>query len=443
MLRHFKHTRTLVIVIISLIALRIAILPFSPPGFFLDEAASGAHIVAMLAHWTNAHGELWPFFSASLGGGYTTPIYLYPLTAWAALFGTSEFALRLFSQITTIGAVLLLGRSLHLWLDKKTAYAAVIAGLALPWGWLQGSLAWDPALIPLIISLAFYGFTIAWFASSVRQRVIGHILLPTSLIALAYLYPPCRVTAPLLFAGAYFLLYRYKHVSLRNIAVIGLYSALLALPLLFFILQPEALARSREVSVFHGTPLLLGIGHVIINIALMINPIFLFAFGDPNLRHATGPQGMLGIAALLPLMALAWYAIKKHKKPLVKVLARKEKQQRLLVIIALAGIAASILGSALTNEGQPHSLRASAAWLFVVVLLAIGWNVLWQSHRRWLKITAITLFTVGTLGYAADLAFFYPIRAAESFDASARAQIQQDQSPAGYPGLSLDYYRTK
>lgn len=445
MLRHpsLSHTRIFIIVIAILITLRIAILPFSPPGFFLDEAASGAHTIAMLTHWTNAHGEMWPLFSASLGGGYTTPIYLYPLTAWTVLFGTGEFALRLFSQITTIGAILLLGWSLRLWLEKKTAYIAVVTGLALPWGWLQGSLAWDPALIPLVVSLAFYGFSLIWFASSARQKVIGHILLPTSLIALAYLYPPCRVTAPLLFASAYFLLYRYKHVSIRSIAIMGLYSALLALPLLFFILQPEALARSREVSVFHNTPLLLGIGHVITNIALMINPVFLFIFGDPNLRHATGPQGMLGIAALLPLAVLARYAIKKHKKLPVKMPTQGDKQQRLLIIIALAGIGASILGSALTNEGQPHSLRASAAWLFVVVLLAIGWSMLWQSRQCWLKIMAIVLFVIGTLGYVADLAFFYPTRAAESFDASARTQIQDGQSPAGYPELSLDYYRTK
>lgn len=442
MLRHLTHTRTLIITIVVLIALRISILPLSPPGFFLDEAASGAHVVAMLSHWTNAHGESWPLFSASLGGGYTTPIYLYPLTLWAALFGTSEFTLRLFSQVTTIAAVLLLGWSLRLWLGKKTAYAATIIGLVLPWGWLQGSLAWDPALIPLIISLAFYGFSLIWFASTPRRKIIGHILLPTSLIALAYLYPPCRVTAPLLFGGAYFLLYRRKLVSLRGLIITTLYSALLALPLLLFILQPEALARSREVSVFHDTPLLLAVGHVVTNVILMINPVFLFIFGDPNLRHATGSQGMLGVAALLPFMAAVWYAFKKQTHPASKP-HQTDVNQKLLIVIALFGIGASILGSALTNEGQPHSLRASAAWLFIIIFLTIGWSLLWQSHRRWLKTSAVLVFAIGTLAYAADLAFLYPARAAESFDASARAQIQQGQLPAGYPELSLDYYRTK
>lgn len=443
MLHYLTRTRTLVVVIITLIILRIITLPLSPPGFFLDEAASGAHVIAMLANWTNAHGEFWPLFSSSLGGGYTTPIYLYPVTLWAALFGTSELALRLFSQVATIGAVLLLGWSLRLWLDKKAAYAAVIIGLALPWGWLQGSLAWDPALIPLVMSLSFYAFSLIWFALSYRYKIIGHVLLPTSLVALAYLYPPCRVTAPLLYVGAYYLLYRYAHISLRHLLIVGAYSALIALPLLVFILQPEALARSREVSVFHDTPLLFGIGHVIANIFLMINPVFLFIFGDPNLRHATGYQGMLGVAAVLPLAVLAWHSIGIFKHASTKSLSKSQSRQKILIVIAAAGVIAGILGSALTNEGQPHSLRASAAWLFIVILLAVGSTMIWRSRRRWLKISAVAIFTIGTSAYAVDLTLFYPSRAAESFDASVRAEIQQGQSPAGYPDLSLEYYRSK
>lgn len=443
MLRHITYARLLIAVIIGLIGLRIFILPLSPPGFFLDEAATGAHVIAMLENGTNAHGEQWPLFSASLGGGYTTPIYLYPLAAWAALFGTSEFALRLFSQIATIGALLLLGWSLRLWLGKKTALVATIVGLALPWGWLQGSLAWDPALIPLVVSLAFYGFSLAWLGSSPKKQLAGLILLPTSLIALAYLYPPCRVTAPLLFAGAYFILYKRQLIALRGLLLTGLGSFLLALPLLFFMLQPESLARSREVSVFHDASIFVGFGHIIVNIGLMINPVFLFIFGDPNLRHATGPQGMLGIAAILPLAVLARYVFKKRSSLLGKLSSLLNDKRKLLAIIAVFGVAASILGSALTNEGQPHSLRASAAWVFIVILITLGWTILWRSRHAWLKITAMTLFIIGTIGYIADLALFYPARAADSFDSSIRSQIHQGQTPAGYPNLSLEYYHNK
>jgi uncharacterized membrane protein YedE/YeeE len=151
---------------------------------------------------------------------------------------------------------------------------------------------------------------------------------------------------------------------------------------------------------------------------------------------------MLGVAALLPFMAAVWYAFKKQTHPASKP-HQTDVNQKLLIVIALFGIGASILGSALTNEGQPHSLRASAAWLFIIIFLTIGWSVLWQSHRRWMKTSAVLVFVIGALAYAVDLAFLYPARAAESFDASARAQIQQGQLPAGYPELSLDYYRTK
>src|SRR5680860_979184 len=81
-----KISTGLVIVIFMLVLMRVFILPLSPPGFYIDEAASGAHVVAMVTNYTNAHGQAWPLFSQSLGGGFTTPIYLYPLSIWAVSY---------------------------------------------------------------------------------------------------------------------------------------------------------------------------------------------------------------------------------------------------------------------------------------------------------------------------------------------------------------------
>jgi 4-amino-4-deoxy-L-arabinose transferase-like glycosyltransferase len=425
-----------IIMIVALVGTRLAMMPFTPPGFFLDEAASGAHAVAMLHHGTNAHGVSWPLFSESLGGGYTTPIYLYPLTVWAAIFGTSELALRYFSQIATIIALCIIAFCIRLWIGKREALIAMVAGLALPWGWLQGSLAWDPALVPLFVSFALLAFSLLLYSHSQRVRTAMLFLLPLSLIALAYLYPPMRITAPLLFIGAYVMLYRRKIIEIRGIVVTCLVSAIVALPLAQFMFQPEALERSQALSVFHDASIIEGLGHAGLNLLLLLNPLFLFIAGDPNLRHSTGYEGMLGFAALVPLVALVIVAIRKPKL--------LDKQTRLLIWIGLFGIMTSLLGSALTNEGQPHSLRATAVWVFTLLLITVGWKVILSSWTtEYIKTVSVLIFILATTAYAIDFGVNYPKRSAGSFDTVQRQAIFDGEPTPDYPGLAIQYYKTR
>lgn len=81
-------------------------------------------------------------------------------------------------------------------------------------------------------------------------------------------------------------------------------------------LQPEALERSRQLSILYNTSVGEAILRGILNFSSMLSPQFLFITGDSNLRHATGIQGMLGLAALPPLIALAVAAIRFLKNDL-------------------------------------------------------------------------------------------------------------------------------
>ena len=431
--------RPLLSLVVVLIILRGLLLPISPPGFYVDEAASGAHVVAMLHHNTDAHGHAWPLFTASLGGGYTTPVYLYPLVAWAALFGTSELALRAFSMFVTILACLSIGAAVRTWLGStRQGLIAMAVSLALPWGWLQGSLAWDPAMVPLFVGLSFWALGASLYSLSPKVRLASHIALPLSLIALAYVYPPCRVTAPLLMAGAYTLLFARKKITWQQLAITGVASLIAVIPLALFMLQPDALARSRELSVFHAG-ILNGVGQLVINFAMLLNPLFLFVTGDPNLRHATSVQGMLGLAAILPLGGLVWYVATNRQQ--WKDRLTHPSPATLLGLVAIFGIAASLLGSALTAEGQPHSLRASAAWPYFVLLIVLGWGVLLRQQQR-IRTTALVLAGCSLALYVVDLGLLYPARAATSFDMTTHQAIINGQ-PADYPALALQYYRQR
>ena len=409
-----KVSTSLIIAILLLILMRVFILPLSPPGFFKDEAASQAHVVTMVANHTNTAGQSWPLFSQSLGGGFTTPVYLYPLSAWALIFGSSDISLRAFSQFVTVIAILFVALGMRLWLGRRSGLIALVVGLALPWNWLQGSIAWDPVMTPLMASIAFFGFSLLMTRTTHKPRLIGMFLLPTSLVLMAYSYPPYWVSAPILYLAAYLTLYFKKHISIKSIILSCIAAAVLAIPLLLFILQPGTLDRTSNIGVFSNTTIFGGIGLFIKNILLLINPIFLFIYGDSNNRHSVGIQGMLGIAALIPIIVLAWSVIKKYFQNKSTLF---EKNELTLLAIGICGFIISLIGSALTNEGQPHSLRSCGAWPFAIILITIGWNLILRQQKLWLKRTALTLFIIATLAYAIDLAYFFPSRSANDFDA--------------------------
>lgn len=178
------------------------------------------------------------------------------------------------------------------------------------------------------------------------------------------------------------------------------------------------------------------------NFIAMLNPIFLFITGDANLRHATGQQGMLGLATLPPLLTLLYIGI-------CRLLAYRDTRDLAitptisLLSLACVGIILSILGSALTAEGQPHSLRATAAWPFFVILITIGWIKLLALPQVWLRRSALVIALLATSWYLIDFAFYYPDRSAAAFDVPARQAITSHSPDNNYPALAKYYYEHK
>lgn len=414
MLVRVKKYRYFLIVIAVIVIVRCLVLSVSPPGFYMDEGASQANVSSFIDRQTSADGQPWPLFASNGGGGYTTPTYLYPLATWSAIFGDGRLAIRAFSEFVTILAVAVLTIALRYWLGTTLALIGAIIGLALPWGWLQGSVAWDPVLVPLFVTTGFLSFTVLLFDKRPRIKRASLVTLPISLLALAYVYPPCRVTAPLLFFGAYILLHSKAKITSRQITISCLGSTIIAVPLLLFMVG--SLYRTQELMVFHDTSILSGLRQLIVNFGGLLNPVFLFIQGDHNLRHSTGQQGMLGLAAILPIACLIIFIVGRRTTLSLKSIMTRPKQ--LLVLVTVLAITAGLLGSALTNEGQPHSLRATAAWPFFVILITLGWSIIKDARSRWLAYVASAVLIAGTASYVVDLAVYYPARAASAFDAT-------------------------
>lgn len=390
--------------IIMLVILHFVSLHWAPPALYTDELATANNVAQELTQFD------WPFYIYNGGGGYTTPTYLYPLLVWSVLFGIDEFSLRAFSVVLTITATFLIGLTMRLVMHKTAMYAAWFVGLTIPWAWLQGSLVWDPAMVPLWSSLALFFFVLSTHTDKYRRYAIYGTGL--ALILMAYTYPPARLVGPLLLLAATIYWRRRQiatWITLRP--AIALWT-IASLPLLIFMLTPTALWRTAELSVFNEYGVFGGLWMFVLNTLGLINPIFLFITGDPNLRHSTGFQGMLGWASLIAI-AIGGYAGWRHRQSIAQPV-------RLLLITSCVGVLASIFGSALTGEGQPHSLRASSAWPFFVVLVTLAWLAIWHHYKRW-ALTYVCLALVATTLYVNDLIAYYPARSYDAFSGTQRA----------------------
>jgi hypothetical protein len=190
-----------------------------------------------------------------------------------------------------------------------------------------------------------------------------------------------------------------KIYSLKQLYGTLAVSCLLASPAIVSILTwPVTLERSREISILAISDFAIQAKIVFENFSKLLSPDFLFANGDLNRRHATGVAGMIGLGAIVPIISTVIFAIKKAFS----------KTELSLILLSLFGIFLSLLGSALTVESPPHSLRANCAWIFFAVLIFLGLNKLFQHRKSNLaKIVLAAAIIILVLSFAYYLRNFF------------------------------------
>lgn len=98
----FKNTRFVLILILLLAALlRLPFLGLLPAGITIDEAGQGYSAYSILRTGSDEWGDFLPINPRGFGD-YKPPVFMYLLVPSVALFGLSEFALRLPSALAGI-----------------------------------------------------------------------------------------------------------------------------------------------------------------------------------------------------------------------------------------------------------------------------------------------------------------------------------------------------
>lgn len=397
----------------------------SPPGFFMDEAYIGAHVLCLAHTGHDADGRAWPLFSPSGGGGYASPTHLYPAALWVRCFGGSIVALRAYAAATmslALVGLFFLARTL---MGLRGAVYALLAASLSPFFFQFSRMAFDdPAAFLLGLTWGMYFF--------VRSpRWIDSLLAALFLSLSAYAYPSGRIILPLVFGLLLWLKWKRRELRAANIGIFLAAVGLLCIPVAIQTLRGGLMARYDAVGLFspqyrqaqhlEGSRVWLAFFK---NYLLHFGPGYLFLHGDANLRHNPAFSGELSwfdIAALL--LGLIYLVAGRGK-------SWKEFRLNPVAVFCVAGFVIGVLPAALTWEGVPHSLRSAASWVFVA--LFTGWLVS-TIEPRWQwpapALTAVAAaFAVGFLYYYFAV---YPTEAEPYFqslvkDAAEYAQATGD-----------------
>ena len=261
----------LVAVVLVAAAIRLPALDRVPAGFWCDEAVNGYDAWSIAQTGRDHHGAWMPLFARGLGD-YNESLYRFLAVPSVALLGLDEVSTRLPAALAGIAGVLALYLLAHALFGVRTA---VLAGLLLamsPWHVQFSRLGFRAILLPGLFTLGL------WLFHRGRLRLAGAVL-GLSL----YTYSAARVFVPL-FAVGLVVIYHRTLWQQRRAALLGGAAFLVALGLLLpFWLSAAGMARAD--SLLAGGP-----GAFVRSYLGYFDPRFLFAHGDPNLRH--GPSGV-------------------------------------------------------------------------------------------------------------------------------------------------------
>jgi len=390
-------------------AVRVWGLDQIPPGLFCDEAANGYNAFSLWHSGRDEEGAFLPLYVWSFGISYKNPVFIYSAIPVVALFGLSEFTIRLTAALWGV-----LGVASILWLGTAMLgrRGGLWSGLLLaisPWHVHFSRVAFE-----LIAVLPLFAGGLACFLRGVRGAPRSLVAAGVLFAASLYAYAPAKMFVPLFLAGAALLYARALIAAGRWTLAAATAAVVTGLPVLVF----DLTHRHRTGQYFSETtilrpeaPLLENLQVVAANWRTFFTTDFLFRHGDPLLRHSVPEVGQIYFAmAPLILIGVLW-----------SLRLRRPEGKLLLWWAALFPLAPSLM-----NE-VPSASRGFFGAAVMCLLAAAGATAAQRTltgagrsgWRTWVHDIALCVFAALLLfetgRYAHRYVTVYPAAAADSF----------------------------
>ena len=322
--------------------------------------------------------------------------------------GPTVVALRIPAVLAGVVAVVGIGWMTRETLQSPTAglVAAVVAAVSY-WPLNFSRIAFSAALLPAVISLAVAALMVA-----LRRRSHVWAGVAAALFALSlFTYAASRVVfiflGMLLFLAAWWS-WPLTVARRRQMAVFAAVFAVSCLPFALGLFQnPAALSqRASSVSVRWAGDLPTMIAALMENLGLALGKYQFFA--DPNFRHGFAPFPVLDyLTGLLVTLGIvvALGGVFRGLKYRSKIVGMTQQIFGLAVLVI--GFATFLIPEVLTDDSNPHALRAIGTMPFIFALVSLAMmyvkngigthrNVLWGRAFLLLALVLISLVNLST-----------------------------------------------
>jgi len=415
MTKLFKTKKFLLAILILAAVLRLWRLGVNPPHLTPDEAALGYNAYSILKTARDEYGQFLPLIFKSFGD-YKPGLYVYASVPTVALFGLTEFAVRLPSALAGVAAVWFLYKITDLLFSnqKKVRNLPLISGFLLaisPWHIHFSRGAWEINLSLTLTLAGIYFFLIALK----KQKYLLYSALFFGLTL--FVYQGAKLSSAIVVLILVFVYRKHffqidKRILIKSTAL-GL---LISVPIILSLFQGKA-GRLKVFSVFsYRRPeeylieqLAQGsesvgeftyyIAHSeVYNIARGIagrwfnhfSGRFLFFEGDwQNPRHSSPNHGVLLISDMIFLPLGVYFVAKK-----------KSKGTGFIVLWLLL----SPLSSALSRD-QVHAVRAFNMIIPLTVATAFAVTKALES-KKLIKTLAVGIY-ISAMAYFLDSYFIH------------------------------------
>lgn len=378
-----NRTSFLLLVIILLSAyVRFWSLSSNPPSLTWDEVSWGYNAYTIGLTGKDEYGRFLPLDYLESFGDFKPPVYAYLTVIPVWLFGLETLAVRFPSALFgTLSVFLTYFLVLEIFYSskKKKMYALVSAFLLAisPWHIMLSRAAFEANVATFFIIL---GILLFLFSTREKKNVKYLILSLLSFVLAMYTFNTSRVFLPI-FVPVLFIARRKTILSGWKIAFVAVIGAIIVtIPLLLFLLTPQAKLRFEEVNIFsdiriiertnqeiendnnsifskliHNRRFAYGVeylNHYLDN----LDPKFLFIKGDGNPKFSIQDVGQMYIWEL-PFLVVG----------LILIFRKKEFLWSILPVWLLMGII-----PAATARETPHALRIETTLPVFQILVAYG-----------------------------------------------------------------------
>jgi len=243
----------LIAIVIFAACLRFYNLGSNPPSLTWDEAAWGYNAYSLGIDGKDEFGKFLPITYLESFGDFKPPLYAYLDIFPVKLFGLNEFATRFpsafFGVLTVLLTFFLVKEIFPNFERKKVIPIALISSLLLaisPWHILLSRAAFEANVASFLIVLGVF-----LFLYSIKRRSWLFVFSIVSFVLSMYTFNTARIVVPLLVLGL--TIGMGKEIIggfVKKFIVSAVVGFIIFLPLLLFLLTPQASLRYQEVNIF-------------------------------------------------------------------------------------------------------------------------------------------------------------------------------------------------